>query len=227
MKVNVFALLVPVTRGKYSSTILPMRDHVAVPVGEVVMPVAVTVNVPLSGVISTNAAAVGPYASTVGLVMLPVTSNAEAPPFALTRSATPDVGAKIWLPVHIGEIAWESNGAPSERMNVVALPLTVASPTVPVGFAAEGTAAGVDHPGIPPPTVSTCPLVPIPRRVAVPAPGAYMMSPVVVIGERASKAVIAVVCPVPPEPIASVVERPAAVPDVFWFHVGTLPVRPE
>ena len=32
----------------------------------------------------------------------------------------------------------------------------------------------------------------------------------------------AVVCPVPPEAIAKVADRPAAVPDVFWFNVGNV-----
>ena len=34
---------------------------------------------------------------------------------------------------------------------------------------------------------------------------------------------VLVVTPVPPEATARVVERPAAVPVVFWFHVGTAP----
>ena len=32
-----------------------------------------------------------------------------------------------------------------------------------------------------------------------------------------------VVAPVPPEPIAKVADKPAAVPVVFWFSVGTSP----
>jgi hypothetical protein len=52
-------------------------------------------------------------------------------------------------------------------------------------------------------------------------PVAINKSPVVVSGDNALNAAAADVCPVPPELIASVAERPAAVPDVFWFKVGT------
>jgi len=45
-------------------------------------------------------------------------------------------------------------------------------------------------------------------------------SPVVVIGDRALNAAEAVVWPVPPLPMANVVDKPAAVPVVFWLNVG-------
>ena len=41
------------------------------------------------------------------------------------------------------------------------------------------------------------------------------------MGDNASNAAPAVVCPVPPEAIAKVADNPAAVPLVFWLSVGT------
>jgi hypothetical protein len=37
-------------------------------------------------------------------------------------------------------------------------------------------------------------------------------------------AAVPVVCPVPPKPIGSVADKPAAVPDVFWLNVGQVKV---
>jgi hypothetical protein len=42
---------------------------------------------------------------------------------------------KVCKPVHVGMMDCESAGAPSERINVDAEPLTAESPAVPVGFA--------------------------------------------------------------------------------------------
>ena len=50
---------------------------------------------------------------------------------------------KIWSPVHVGVIDWESAGAASERMKVSAEPFTAASPMVAEGFAPRG--AGARH----------------------------------------------------------------------------------
>lgn len=53
-------LLVPLPAHKASVTSFPIRDHVDVHVTAVVSPVKVDVNVPVSGVMSTSPAAVGP-----------------------------------------------------------------------------------------------------------------------------------------------------------------------
>lgn len=42
---------------------------------------------------------------------------------------------KVWVPVHVGLMACDKAGAPSERIALVAVPLTAVRPIVPVGFA--------------------------------------------------------------------------------------------
>jgi hypothetical protein len=59
------------------------------------------------------------------------------------------------------------------------------------------------------------------RRVELFTPLPIIKSPVEVTGDRALNAAEAVVWPVPPELIARVDDKPAAVPVVFWFRVGT------
>lgn len=44
----------------------------------------------------------------------------------------------MWFPVHVGEMACDSAGAASLRMNVDADPFTAVNPTLAVGFAAAG-----------------------------------------------------------------------------------------
>ena len=59
---------------------------------------------------------------------------------------------------------------------------------------------GVDHCGAVAPEfmVNTCPAVPFASRVPVPLVPPYIISPAVVIGDKASKAAVFVVAPVPP-----------------------------
>ncbi len=64
--------------------------------------------------------------------------------------------AKVWIPVHVGAIACDSAGAESERMSVVATPLTAVRPMV-----AEGLAS---------PDIVAAPTTMLPLKVAVPVP---------------------------------------------------------
>ena len=50
--------------------------------------------------------------------------------------------------------------------------------------------------------------------------------PPMVVAPKLVRAAAAVVAPVPPFPTATVPVTLAAVPVVFWFHVGTVPVNP-
>ena len=61
---------------------------------------------------------------------------------------------------------------------------------------------------------------PIGRRVELFAPLPRIKSPVLVTGDKALKAALAVVCPVPPLAIATVPVTFDAVPVVFWLKVG-------
>jgi hypothetical protein len=65
--------------------------------------------------------------------------------FALGVALIVTLFEKVCVPVHVGEIACDSAGAPSLRRNVVADPFTAESPTLAVGFAPTGAAAGVCH----------------------------------------------------------------------------------
>src|SRR2546421_710315 len=42
---------------------------------------------------------------------------------------------KVWMPVHVGAMDCDKAGAPSERIAVLAEPLTADNPIVPVGLA--------------------------------------------------------------------------------------------
>ena len=78
----------------------------------------------------------------------------------------------------------------------------------------------VAHAAVPPETVNTWPVEPIPNRVELLAPLPTIKSPAVVTGAKALNAAAAVVWPVPPLPMATVPVTLAAVPVVFWFSVG-------
>jgi len=71
--------------------------------------------------------------------------------------------------------------------------------------------------------VRTVPFAPIPNRPAVFVPVPRIRSPVLVIGERALNAAEALVCPVPPEPIANV---PPSVTAPVVLVDGVRPVVP-
>lgn len=80
---------------------------------------------------------------------------------------------------------------------------------------------GADHVAVVPFDVSTNVFVPIGRRVELLAPLPIIRSPVVVTGDKALNAALAVVWPVPPLAIATTPVTLLAVPVVFWFNVGT------
>jgi hypothetical protein len=73
--------------------------------------------------------------------------------------------------------------------------------------------AGTSHEGVDPLDVKIRPAAPIANRDAVLTPVPIMRSPMVVVGERALKAELASVCPVPPFAIPSVPMVIANVPD--------------
>jgi hypothetical protein len=75
------------------------------------------------------------------LLVLEVAGSLTAMP-ELTVTPTPLVGVNVQLPIIVGDMACDSAGAPSDRMNVVAEPATAARPTVPVGVAPTGRPAG-------------------------------------------------------------------------------------
>ena len=54
------------------------------------------------------------------------------------KEMSPPEFENVWSPVHVGVIPWESAGAASLRMNVVATPFTAERPIVAEGFAPRG-----------------------------------------------------------------------------------------
>jgi hypothetical protein len=62
------------------------------------------------------------------------------------------------------------------------------------------------------------------QDVLVPSVVKYLPELVAWLGANALNAVLAVVCPVPPEVMAKVTESPAAGPVVFWLNVGQVNV---
>ena len=80
---------------------------------------------------------------------------------------------------------------------------------------------GVAHVAVVPFDVSTKVFAPIGRRVELLAPLPMIRSPVLVTGDKALNAALAVVWPVPPLTIATTPVTLLAVPVVFWFRVGT------
>ena len=81
------------------------------------------------------------------------------------------------------------------------------------------TPEDVVHAAVPPETVSTWPVEPMPKRVALFVPLPTIRSPVVVIGDNALNAAEAVVCPVPPLLIAIVPELAVSANNVTTLDV--------
>ena len=70
------------------------------------------------------------------VVLFPIERNWKVEDAVLKRPPW----LKVWSPVQIGVMDWESAGDASERMKVKALPLFAESPMVAVGFAPMGEA---------------------------------------------------------------------------------------
>lgn len=82
------------------------------------------------------------------------------------------------------------------------------------------------HVAVVPSDVRTRPAEPIPKRVALLAPSPTIKSPVVVMGDKALNAAVAVVAPVPPLGMSKVPPRVIVPLDVIGPPVAVRPVEP-
>jgi len=124
----------------------------------------------------------------------------------------PAVAAEIAVPLPFK--------SPVMLVVIVIAGVVVAVATLPPKPFAETMEAVVTVPEPPPPAGAVlCHVVPLDVRTFPEVDGATKVG-LLVPAPRITLLEVKVASPVPPEVTASVAERPAAVPELFWFKVG-------